>query len=62
MKRLGVGWQNNGKNQLRQARNNSKLVSYVPPLRSLVVHANTAPPLPQWATLFRPWRDWLEKR
>jgi hypothetical protein len=42
----------------RQAWNASKLVGYVPPLRGLMVHANSVPPLPRWAALFRPWRDW----
>jgi hypothetical protein len=37
---------------------NSALVSHVPPLRGLALHSNTAPPLPRWATIFRPWRDW----
>jgi hypothetical protein len=23
-------------------------------------HASMVPPLPRWATLFRPWRDWRE--
>jgi hypothetical protein len=43
-----------GTTQLR----NSGLVSLVPPLRGLLFYATTAPPLPQWAMIFRPWRDW----
>src|SRR5882672_6878160 len=36
------------------------LGNHVPPLRGLVLRANTVPPLPRWATLFRPWRDWKQ--
>ena len=36
------------------------LVSFVSPLRGLVLRVNSYPPLPRWATLFRPWRDWRE--
>jgi len=42
---------------LKQFRNKSKLVGLVPPLRGLVARANTFPPLPRWATVFRPWQD-----
>jgi hypothetical protein len=41
-----------------RASNISKLVSHVPPLRGFVPDANSVPPLPRWATLFRPCRDW----
>jgi hypothetical protein len=44
-----------------QAWNTSKLVAYVPPLRGFVPDAYSVPPLPRWATLFRPWRDWLSE-
>jgi hypothetical protein len=37
-----------------QAGNKSNFASDVPPLRGLMLHSNTAPQLPQWATLFRP--------
>jgi len=37
-------------------------VRYVPPLRGLLLPANTVPPLPWWATLFRPCRDWNAMR
>src|SRR5258708_2723772 len=36
---------------------NTPLGNYVPPVRGLVVHTITVPPLPRWATFFRPWRD-----
>jgi hypothetical protein len=45
------------KEYLKPFCNQPKLVEAVPPLRGLVVRTNTFPPLPQWATLFRPWRD-----
>jgi hypothetical protein len=45
------------KDHLKQPCINSELVEPVPPLRGLVVRANTFPPLPRWATVFRPWRD-----
>jgi len=47
------------KEHLKQFCIHSELVEPVPPLRGLVIHANTFPPLPQWATLFRPWRDFV---
>ena len=56
MKRLGgtgdLGFE-------RQAWNISTLVGHVPPLRGFFPDAYMVPPLPRWATLFRPWRDWL---
>jgi hypothetical protein len=42
---------------LKQRCIHSELVGLVPPPRGLVVRANTFPPLPQWATVFRPWWD-----
>jgi anhydro-N-acetylmuramic acid kinase len=42
-----------------QASNNLNWVSPVPPLRGLVHDTNAVPPLPRWATLFRPCRDWF---
>jgi hypothetical protein len=44
-----------------QASNNLNWMSHVPPLRGLVRDTNAVPPLPRWATLFRPWRDWLSE-
>jgi hypothetical protein len=41
-----------------QASNSSNWVSHVPPLRGLVRDTNSVPPLPRWAKLFRPCRDW----
>ena len=37
-----------------QASDNSNLISLVPALRGLVLHVGMVPPLPGWATLFRP--------
>jgi hypothetical protein len=48
-----------GTERERLARNNSNRVGYVSPLRGLVLRADRIPPLPWWATLFRPWRDCL---
>jgi hypothetical protein len=33
-------------------------MNLVPPLLGFVLHAILVPPLPRWATFFRPWRDW----
>jgi hypothetical protein len=45
------------KEYLKPFCNQPKLVEPVPPLRGLVTLVMLVPPLPQWATLFRPWRD-----
>jgi hypothetical protein len=44
-----------------QTSNNSNWVSSVSPLRGLARDTNAVPPLPRWATLFRPCRDWLSE-
>jgi hypothetical protein len=43
-----------------QAWNISDWISHVPPLRGCLCREDTVPPLPRWATLFRPWRDWKD--
>jgi hypothetical protein len=43
----------------KRTREFSNLEALVPPLRGFLLRVNTVPPLPRWATLFRPWRDWL---
>jgi hypothetical protein len=57
VKCFGITGRRVEKDYLKQFRNQSKLVGLVPPLRGLVVRANTFPSLPRWATVFRPWRD-----
>jgi hypothetical protein len=57
MKCFGLERASREKDYLKHYCNRSKLVGLVPPLRGLVARANTFPPLPRWATVFRPWRD-----
>jgi hypothetical protein len=62
MKGFATGRLSYRKNHLKRFWLKSELISYVPPLRGLVVRVITVPPLPRWAAVFRPWRDWLERR
>ena len=57
MKCFAVTRRRGERDYLKQRCIYSELVGLVPPLRGLAFRANAVPPLPRWATVFRPWRD-----
>jgi hypothetical protein len=62
VKCFGITGRRVEKDCLKHYYNQSEFVRIVPPLRGLVARANTFPPLPRWATVFRPWRDLAVRR